>query len=161
HAAAERRYRHQATHDPLTGLPNRRMLATAVERILASNPPAGSLIWMFFLDLDGFKNVNDSWGHSAGDRLIVDVGRRLRAAVPRTATVARVGGDEFVVVELGSRPDATRLAGQIMACLHEPMPVGNAEVVISASMGIAGAAPLAGSAVTAEALMRDADTALY
>jgi diguanylate cyclase (GGDEF)-like protein len=161
YAAAQRRYEHQATHDPLTGLPNRRALTAAVERIVDAGAPDGSLIWMFFLDLDGFKFVNDSWGHSAGDRLIVDVGARLRAALPEPVTVTRVGGDEFVVVKLCTRPEAMSLAQRIMACFAEPMIVANAEVVINASMGIASAAPDPGSTVTAEALMRDADTALY
>src|SRR5207244_5413125 len=103
---------------------------------------------------------NDSWGHPAGDQVIVDVGHRLRTALPARATVARLGGDEFVIVELCGQPEAMRLAQQIMDCLREPLRVGSAEVVISASMGIAHASPDP-AAVTAEALMRDADTALY
>jgi diguanylate cyclase (GGDEF)-like protein len=190
YAAAQRRYEHQATHDPLTGLPNRLMLSATVQRMLATNErgsgedeppapqPAGErLLWVFFLDLDGFKLVNDSWGHDAGDQLIIEVARRLRDTVPAPATVARVGGDEFIVVHLGSRPEATQLVDKIMGCLAEPLQVFSVEVVITASVGIAGApieasaggdgaaAPsvlaLETAAVTAESLMRDADTAMY
>jgi len=162
YAAAQRRYQHQATHDPLTGLPNRRALAVAVDELLARRAPEeDSRIWMFFLDLDGFKFVNDSWGHSAGDQLIVDVGVRLRAALPASATVARVGGDEFVVVQLCDQQHAMELARLIMECLRDPLQVHNAEVVITGSMGIASADPATEREISAEGLMRDADTAMY
>jgi diguanylate cyclase (GGDEF)-like protein len=161
YAAAQRRYQHQATHDPLTGLPNRRMLTPAVERIVAPSAEDGSLVWMFFLDLDGFKFINDSYGHTVGDQLIIQMGRRLEAHMPAGATLARVGGDEFVVVQLGGKPAAMALAQRIMDCVQEPLQVGNAEVVISASMGIACADPRSDLTVSAESLMRDADTAMY
>ncbi|MFG2042081.1 putative bifunctional diguanylate cyclase/phosphodiesterase [Dactylosporangium sp. NPDC048998] len=160
HAAAQRRFEHQATHDPLTGLPNRRLLALMVERLL-SEPKPGD-VWMFYLDLDGFKLVNDSWGHPAGDRLIVEVGTRLRHALPAEATVARVGGDEFVVVRRCVEPEAMADARRIMECVERPLllagPEGTgAEVVVGASMGIVRAE----RHDTADALMRDADTAMY
>jgi diguanylate cyclase (GGDEF)-like protein len=160
HAAAQRRFEHQATHDPLTGLPNRRLLQLMVERRLAERGPGD--VWMFYLDLDGFKLVNDSWGHPAGDRLIVEVGARLRHALPAEATVARVGGDEFVVVQRCGEPEAMAGARRIMECIERPLIVGGAgeataEVVIGASMGIV----RADRHDTAEALMRDADTAMY
>jgi diguanylate cyclase (GGDEF)-like protein len=162
YAATQREYRHQATHDPLTGLPNRRMLSIAVERMLAAGPvPDAVRIWMFFLDLDDFKFVNDSWGHTAGDQLIVDVGRRLRDAVPRDATVARLGGDEFVVLTRCTEDAAMTVAEQIMGCVQQPLTVASAEVTIGASMGIASAVAGDGAEVTVEALMRDADTAMY
>jgi diguanylate cyclase (GGDEF)-like protein len=162
YAVAQRRYAHQATHDFLTGLPNRRMLADVVNRL----PGAAGLdrearIWMFFLDLDGFKFVNDSWGHPAGDQLIVDVGNRLRAAMPTSTTVARVGGDEFVIVALCDQNRAMDLAELAMSCLQSPLEVGGSEVVITGSMGIASADPNDAAAVSAESLMREADTAMY
>jgi diguanylate cyclase len=161
YAAAQRRYQHQATHDPLTGLPNRRMLTTAIDEMRAGGFGPDTSVWMFFLDLDGFKFVNDSWGHSAGDQLIIEVGRRMRAALPSAAVVARVGGDEFVVVAVGNHVEAMQVANDIMSCLHAPFHVGSAEVVIGGSMGIASSPAKTAATVTAEALMRDADTALY
>jgi len=162
-AAAQHRFEHQATHDPLTDLPNRRLLAIMVERLLEDpDGRAPGDVWMFYLDLDGFKLVNDSWGHPAGDRLIIDVGARLRQALPAAATVARIGGDEFVVVQRGTEPEAMDNARRIMECVERPLRIvtvegGTAEVVVGASMGIV-RADRQGSA---EALMRDADTAMY
>jgi diguanylate cyclase len=166
YATAQLRYEHQATHDPLTGLPNRWLLSAHLARLLAGDQPARAAdTWVFFLDLDGFKLVNDSWGHDAGDQMIVDVAHRLRRAVPAEATLARVGGDEFVLVHTCTRSTAAELAETIMDRLAEPLPVRGSEAVITASIGIASApaAAAAGAAppVTAESLMRDADTAMY
>ncbi|MDQ7910903.1 EAL domain-containing protein [Phytohabitans sp. ZYX-F-186] len=171
YAAAQLRSEHQATHDPLTGLPNRLMLAREISRLLSTVPPAQTpsaepAVWVLFLDLDGFKLVNDSWGHEAGDHLLVEVARRLRDTVPEPAMVARVGGDEFVVARLGTRQETVTLVERIMERLSAPVQVSSAEVVITPSIGVvgttAGMAPVpAVAAVTAEALMRDADTAMY
>jgi diguanylate cyclase (GGDEF)-like protein len=168
YAAGQLRFKHQATHDPLTGLPNRTMLLSEVDQMLAesgSGPPAdGRQLWVCFLDLDGFKLVNDSWGHEAGDQLIIEVAQRLLGTVPQTAIVARVGGDEFLVVHTGTRHEAVDLVERLMKCIGTPLQVGGAEVVISASVGIAGVpvGPVSGDgAVTAKSLMRDADTAMY
>ncbi|GFJ78142.1 hypothetical protein Phou_023220 [Phytohabitans houttuyneae] len=171
YADAQLKSEHQATHDPLTGLPNRLMLAREIGRLLSTAPPpktssAEVAVWVLFLDLDGFKLVNDSWGHEAGDHLLVEVARRLRDTVPQPAMVARVGGDEFVVARLGTRQETVTLVEQIMERLNAPVQVSSAEVVITPSIGVvgttAGMAPVpAVAAVTAEALMRDADTAMY
>ncbi|BCB87573.1 putative bifunctional diguanylate cyclase/phosphodiesterase [Phytohabitans suffuscus] len=177
YAAAQLKSEHQATHDPLTGLPNRLMLAREISRLLSTVPPPPSTsgaaravgepaVWVLFLDLDGFKLVNDSWGHEAGDHLLVEVARRLRDTVPEPAMVARVGGDEFVVARLGTRDETVTLVERIMERLSAPVQVISAEVVITPSIGVvgttAGMAPVpAVAAVTAEALMRDADTAMY
>jgi diguanylate cyclase len=182
YAIAQRRYEHQAMHDPLTGLPNRWLLSAQLSRLLAAGrPTGGARLWVFFLDLDGFKLVNDSWGHEAGDQMIVEVARRLRRTVPLTAILARVGGDEFVLVHTCTEEAAARLVETIMERLAGPLPVGGSEAVISASIGVAsapavaaaGAGVVAGAGgepatpapqdqpVTAESLMRDADTAMY
>jgi diguanylate cyclase (GGDEF)-like protein len=168
YAAGQLRFKHQATHDPLTGLPNRTMLLAEVDRLLAESRPAeppadGRQLWVCFLDLDGFKLVNDSWGHETGDQLIVEVAQRLLGTVPPAAIVARVGGDEFLVVHTGTRHEAVDLVERLMKCIGIPLQVGGAEVVISASVGIAGAParPAGSGAVTAKSLMRDADTAMY
>ena len=158
YAQAQEVFRYQATHDALTGLANRAALLTAIERLLsASRAGDDGPVTVFFLDLDGFKLVNDNWGHDVGDRLIGEVGRRLRGAAPAGATVARLGGDEFVVATTADLPSAELVATDLLAVLADPLPVGAAEVVVTGSIGIARAD--AGS--TVDSLIRDADTAMY
>ncbi|MEV4282415.1 putative bifunctional diguanylate cyclase/phosphodiesterase [Actinoplanes xinjiangensis] len=161
--AAQLRSEHQATHDPLTGLPNRQSMSSEVERLVTVVDPEGhDRVWVYMLDLDGFKWVNDSWGHDTGDQLVIEVGRRLRAAVPNNIPVARVGGDEFLLGFIGEKSGALRLVDDIRGCFARPFPVRDHDVVISASIGIShAAADPVNAAVTAEALMRDADTAMY
>ncbi|MDR7274433.1 putative bifunctional diguanylate cyclase/phosphodiesterase [Catenuloplanes atrovinosus] len=156
-AEAQARFEYQATHDELTGLPNRRRLTGILEDLLA-DPAGRGAVWVFFLDLDGFKFVNDSWGHPAGDRLIRSIGQRLRDTLPADATIARIGGDEFVVVRRGTEAEALAQAQQIVDCVEPPTRVGPAEVVITASMGIVAATRADDDA---ESLLRDADTAMY
>ncbi|GIJ46484.1 hypothetical protein Val02_33700 [Virgisporangium aliadipatigenens] len=160
YAAVQHRLVEMATHDPLTGLPNRRMVRTVVDDLLARPRPDGAPVWLFYLDLDGFKVVNDSWGHPAGDQLIKDVARRLRQALPEPATVARVGGDEFVVIRCCTETEALAQAQQILDCVDKPLLVNGAEVVLTASVGMACTGEDAHEDST-EALMRDADTAMY
>jgi diguanylate cyclase (GGDEF)-like protein len=160
--AAQLHSEHQAMHDPLTGLPNRRMISHEIERLLATVPPPDTRrIWVCFLDLDGFKWVNDSWGHDTGDQLVIEVAARLRAAIPAGTMLARVGGDEFLVAYLGDEPGALRLVDDIQECFARSLTVRDTEVVISASIGIAHAPGDGNPEVTAEALLRDADTAMY
>jgi diguanylate cyclase (GGDEF)-like protein len=162
--AAQLRSEHQAMHDPLTGLPNRRMISMEIEARLRRLVPGGTgQVWVFLLDLDGFKWVNDSWGHDTGDQMVIEVGTRLRAAVPAGVTVARVGGDEFALTATGDRAMALRLVDEIHGCFARPLPVRGTEVAISASIGLAHAADDGGghADATAEAMMRDADTAMY
>jgi diguanylate cyclase (GGDEF)-like protein len=156
--AAQRRAEYQATHDTLTGLPNRRMIATEVERLLQAAPTGGDRsVWVFLLDLDGFKNVNDSWGHDTGDLLVIEVGARLRAIAPEDAPVAALGGDEFLLAYVADRAGADRLLATVRGCFDQPFVVRGAELRISASIGIAQAGPDGDP----EELMRDADTAMY
>jgi diguanylate cyclase len=125
-------------------------------------PPLGERrVWVYLLDLDGFKWVNDSWGHDTGDQLVLEVAARLRAAVPSGVTVARTGGDEFLLAYVGAKPGALRLVDDIRTCFAKPLQVHDTDLMISASIGIAHAAADGDPAVTAEALMRDADTAMY
>src|SRR5262249_34810023 len=118
-------------------------------------------LWVCFLDLDGFKLVNDSWGHEAGDQLIVEVAHRLLDTVSPEAIVARVGGDEFLVVCTGTRHEAGGLVERVLKGIGMPLQVGGAEAVISASAGMAGTPAGGAETVTAKSLMRDADTAMY
>jgi diguanylate cyclase (GGDEF)-like protein len=160
--AAQLHSEHQATHDPLTGLPNRRLISAEIERLLADAPAdPDRRVWVYLLDLDGFKWVNESWGHDTGDQLVIEVAARLRAVVPPAHMLARVGGDEFLLAYVGAKAGALRLVDEIRGCFAGPLTVRDKEVVISASIGIAHAVAEGDPAVTAEALMRDADTAMY
>ncbi|HEV7710318.1 MAG TPA: EAL domain-containing protein [Asanoa sp.] len=178
YAAAQREYEYQATHDHLTALPNRALLVDHVGQVLARPVDPDRPLWLFFLDLDGFKLVNDSWGHYAGDRVIVEVARRLRRTVPAGAAVARVGGDEFVIANQSTPDEAIALAERILASLTLPLKATASDVVVSGSIGIASSAAVPVSKtgmtddargpqatgpalVTGEGLLRDADTAMY
>lgn len=161
HARSEEVLVHQATHDPLTGLPNRAFLNGHVEAALTRHRGLDRYVALLFLDVDRFKVVNDSMGHGHGDELLVAIAKRLKGIVPHDSTVARVGGDEFVVVLDGFlRPDEARgVAENIRACFQIPMTVRRSEIHASVSIGVAVAAP--SSTSTVEALLRDADTAMY
>ena len=154
--ALRRQVTHLTFHDGLTGLPNRTFLEDRVKSLLARGAAGAS--GAIFLDLDGFTGVNDSIGHGAGDLLLAQAGRRLRAAVPGRHTVARWGGDEFaVLVEAAAGAGeivdiAERLAGGIAA---EPFRVAGREVSLTASVGVELADP-----ATAEHLLRNADVAM-
>jgi diguanylate cyclase (GGDEF)-like protein len=155
-ASAQLQAEHQALHDSLTGLPNRRMIGMEIGRMLRRLPPDRA-VWVFLLDLDGFKYVNDTWGHDTGDRVVVEVGARLRAAVPEDVRVAALGADEFLLAAVTSQPDAMGLRDTIVACFGEPFVVRDVELQVTASIGIAHT----GREGDAEGLMRDADTAMY
>ncbi len=152
-----RRLAHQATHDPLTGLPNRaKLIEWLGERRLGGQASALALL---FLDLDGFKMINDSLGHSIGDKLLIAVGERLTMLSKSGERVVRLGGDEFVViVDLSDGQEATGTARRIEQAFASPFPVDGMELSISTSIGIA---VDDGQAASAEDLLRDADIALY
>ncbi|OJF14623.1 putative bifunctional diguanylate cyclase/phosphodiesterase [Couchioplanes caeruleus] len=160
--AAQLHSEYQSMHDPLTGLPNRRMATAEIERLVsAPSTAADGRVWVCVLDLDGFKWVNDSWGHDTGDQLVIEVATRLRAALPAGTTLARVGGDEFVAAHVGEETEALRLVERVQSCFATPLPLHDTKVVISASLGLAHAPGGGDPALTAEALLRDADTAMY
>ena len=164
-AAAVQRHRaeaevaHQALHDPLTGLPNRALLADRLDQAAARAGRQPDPLAVLFLDLDRFKVVNDGIGHSAGDELLQVVARRLVDTVRPGDTVARFGGDEFVVLcENLSEPDAVALADRVAERLSIPVSIAGRDVAVTASIGIVVADP---AGTSPEDLLRDADTAMY
>jgi diguanylate cyclase (GGDEF)-like protein/PAS domain S-box-containing protein len=148
----------QAFHDPLTGLPNRSLLVERLDAALAHPADERGTTALLFIDLDRFKNINDTMGHEAGDRLLMEVADRLRAAVRTNDTVARLGGDEFIVLarELPSRDEATFLADRLRTEIARPIQLPQGTVTLTASVGIAFDVNH-----KSNTLLRDADTALY
>jgi diguanylate cyclase (GGDEF)-like protein/PAS domain S-box-containing protein len=157
--AAKERLEHAALHDSLTGLPNRRLLGDRLEQALQRSRRLGCLTSVLYLDLDRVKQVNDALGHAAGDVALEIIGRRLAAEVRESDTVARVGGDEFVVVCEGvDDPDhVTQLADRLLAVIAEPMDVHGNRVVLTASIGLVSST---GDA-SADELLGAADMAMY
>jgi diguanylate cyclase (GGDEF)-like protein len=158
YAGAQEVFRYQATHDGLTGLPNRAAVTAITDRLLAAPRADGRAVWLLLLDLDDFTLVNDSWGHEAGDRVICEVARTLRSALPHVGTLARHGEDEFVLVLPAHRVEAEGAADALLAALADPLQVDGTEVLVAASIGLATADD---GSTSAEALLRDADTAMY
>ncbi len=155
----EERLAHQAHHDALTGLPNREKFRERMDEELKRALRGGSFA-LLCLDLDGFKSVNDTLGHAAGDELLKHVAERLRNCVRETDTIARLGGDEFAVIQIstGQPVDATTLARRICKAVRAPITLGDNEVVVETSIGIA-IAPKDG--IGQEQLLKNADMALY
>jgi diguanylate cyclase (GGDEF)-like protein/PAS domain S-box-containing protein len=157
--ALEEQLKHQALHDPLTKLPNRTLFDDRLRLALRRGKRRKNSLAVLFVDLDNFKVINDSLGHEAGDRLLVLVTERLRAAVRPEDTVARLGGDEFIFlleeVELG---EARNAAERILTALESPITLKGRTVYVAASVGVA----LGGKGTRrAEDLLRDADLAMY
>ncbi|MGH8980715.1 MAG: putative bifunctional diguanylate cyclase/phosphodiesterase [Acidimicrobiales bacterium] len=152
---------HQALHDALTDLPNRTLIFDRVERMLATARQEESDVAVLYVDLDQFKNVNDTFGHAAGDDMLREAARRFTSILPEHATIGRLGGDEFVVL-LDDPSEAARpetVATRLLQVLEEPFRVGNSQHAVSlkgATIGIA-----TGLRESAEALLGDADIALY
>jgi len=158
---AEERLEYQVLHDLLTDLPNRLLFVNRLGQALERTRRRKShKVAVLFMDLDGFKVVNDSLGHETGDRLLVVVAERLQWCLRPEDTLARFGGDEFtmLVEDVESPEDAVRVADRILECLGEPFVVDETEIFVGASIGIA-----LGNASTksSEEMLRDADTAMY
>ena len=157
---ARQRIEHLAHHDSLTGLPNRRLFEDRLEQALALARRSRRQLALLYLDLDRFKEVNDTLGHRAGDELLRRVGERLRQLVRGADTVARLGGDEFAILqtELKVPTDAAALAERAMAGACAPLTIADQEVAIAVSVGIA---LFPGDGETADELRANADLALY
>jgi diguanylate cyclase (GGDEF)-like protein/PAS domain S-box-containing protein len=149
---------HQALHDALTGLPNRALLVDRLNHGLAGSRRRGPRLGVVFLDLDQFKVVNDSLGHTLGDTLLASVARRIAEAIRPGDTVARFSGDEFVVVcNDVSAVEAEEIAERVLKAVSLPYTIGDQEIHLTASLGIA----LADEDATPDTLLRDADLAMY
>ncbi len=157
---ADQRVVHMAHHDALTGLPNRTLLADRVGQAIARAHRSGGKLAVLFLDLDRFKNVNDSFGHAVGDMLLTAVAARLTASRREEDTVARLGGDEFIISipDVSDAAEAESVAARILADLAKPFTINGHQLHADGSIGIA-LYPRDGD--TAETLMRNADTAMY
>ncbi|WP_341523866.1 EAL domain-containing protein [Pseudomonas sp. G.S.17] len=156
---ANRELTHLALHDTLTGLPNRVLLADKIELAMRKVDANGGHFALMFMDLDGFKPVNDAFGHHVGDQLLREVGLRLRSNLHRHDTLARIGGDEFVLlVELNDVEDAPRIAARQVNVIAQPFRVAEQALQISVSIGIA---LYPGSGNTQQELLMNADAAMY
>lgn len=171
--AAEDRLTHAALHDPLTGLPNRTLLTDRLTGALFRARRHHQEVAVLFCDLDGFKRVNDGAGHAVGDEVLVQTGLRLRDCLRAQDTVARVGGDEFVIIveplnydnDSGPMPTPRQLGEQvakrIVAALGRPVDIDGTKHTVTVSVGLAFAGGDGETEVTAENVLRDADAAMY
>ena len=161
-AASEETIRHQALHDAVTGLPNRVLLEDRLTRALTTARRHGRSLAVLFLDLDNFKRVNDSLGHATGDAVLLSVARRLGSCLRAEDTLARFGGDEFVILlpEINSADDWSPVAERIAERMQSPLEAGGRQIMATVSIGVAiGGAAEPGK--DAQALVRDADLAMY
>ncbi len=156
----EAQIRHLAQHDALTGLPNRILLEDRAEQSLLQSTRRDLLVALLFIDLDRFKVINDTLGHAVGDELLAAVARRLQSSVRVEDTVARQGGDEFVIVvpNIGHPEDAAQVAQQVVAAMSAPFRVRDYELHVTPSIGIS---IYPGDGENVQTLMKNADTAMY
>ena len=149
----------QSLRDALTRLPNRKLFRDRLDHALARSQRHPGTIAVLFIDLDDFKNVNDTMGHAAGDQLLTTVAERVRACIRPADTAARFGGDEFAVLveDLGNAADATKVASRLIAGLAVPVALRGKDVPVRASIGIA----IGAADVPADDLLRNADVAMY
>jgi diguanylate cyclase (GGDEF)-like protein/PAS domain S-box-containing protein len=160
HREAERRLVHLATHDPLTGLPNRVLLKDRLQQTIARCMRDGDALSMLFIDLDQFKNVNDTLGHDMGDELLKCLAERMRSVLRAKDTIARIGGDEFVVLlpEVVTPEAVEAVLAKLFGVISQPCPVGAHRICVGASIGVT-FCPQDGSDI--DTLMRNADTAMF
>ncbi|MCW9059669.1 MAG: EAL domain-containing protein [Gammaproteobacteria bacterium] len=159
HKQDEEQIRHLAHYDVLTGLPNRYLLNDRIEQAISQAHRERHSLGLMFLDLDRFKNVNDSLGHQVGDRMLMEVAKRLRGLVREEDTVSRLGGDEFIILLLGVDAEgAAHVASKIIRSMAEPFMIGGNELTITPSIGIA-MYPEDGQGI--ETLLQCADSAMY
>jgi diguanylate cyclase (GGDEF)-like protein len=158
--AGEKQARHMALHDALTSLPNRSFFHERLDGTLAKAPPLRQAFAVLYLDLDGFKAINDSHGHGVGDQMLGIVAQRLQRAVRSEDMVSRLGGDEFacLVIGLASNQQLRRLASHLFDVVSAPVRIGELRLTVRPSIGIA---MCPDDALTAESLISKADAAMY
>jgi diguanylate cyclase (GGDEF)-like protein len=158
--AREANAQHQALHDQLTGLANRALLEDRLSQALTRYRRSGEQVALLMLDLDRFKQVNDTLGHNAGDKLVQEVGDRLRSLLRETDTVARIGGDEFAIVQVSPKgeADVRRLCERIIAVIRKPFIIGDREARVGVSIGAVFATK---DVSEASELLRKADITMY
>ncbi|MEH6451846.1 MAG: EAL domain-containing protein [Psychromonas sp.] len=158
--ASESKLEHQATHDVLTNLPNRKFGYMQLEQAISRSQRNGSKVLVLFLDLDNFKQINDTLGHHAGDLILQQASQRLYKAIRNTDTVARLGGDEFLLIipELEEESDAKKMATKILALFEQPFVYKKQEFFTTISIGMS-IYPQDGD--NTDSLLQNADTALY
>ncbi|MBX3128574.1 MAG: GGDEF domain-containing protein [Polyangiaceae bacterium] len=151
----------QAFFDALTGLPNRVLLMERLDHAQAQRSRMGGMSAVYFVDLDGFKTINDDWGHDVGDAVLVQVAERLSSLARVGDTAARLGGDEFVLLidSVESHADVTRVAERVVTALRAPLTVGDLELRVTVSVGVA--ISKSSERASARELIRRADTAMY
>lgn len=156
----EQRLNWQALHDPLTKLANRELLLNDLRKALARSQRSGNMVGLLHVDLDEFKGVNDHFGHSAGDQLLIHIAERLTQCVRAGDTVARLDGDEYVILldGLSTKDDARKVAARVLDAVRMPVRLSHGSVTITASMGIC---LVSGDAVDPDSMLVQADSALY
>ena len=157
--AREHEWEHRALHDPLTGLANRSLLLDRISQALARSRRTGGRVALYFLDLDGFKAVNDRLGHAAGDEVLIATATRLRSVTRPGDTVARVGGDEFVVLveETRRTDDAATYGERLRSSASRPVDIGGSPVSVACSVGWV----VSGRRADAATLLAQADRRMY
>jgi len=157
---AEEKLSHMATHDPLTGLPNRLLFNDRLSLELAHAQRRSKKLAVMLLDLDNFKDINDSWGHTVGDKVLKSVGKRLLGFLRRSDSIARMGGDEFLILlpEIERGEDADTIALKILDAFKDPFIIGAKEIYTTTSIGIA---IYPDDGVSPDMLMKNADMAMY
>lgn len=157
---AERELLHLALHDSLTALPNRKLFFDRLDQQVLMAERNARTVAVLYIDLDAFKEINDTYGHEAGDTVLRATATRIVGSVRNTDTVARLGGDEFAVIlsEIGSAHDVTAIVGNISRAIEQPLRLNSAEVTVTASIGVA-VWPEDGT--TVESLVSTADTRMY
>ncbi|WP_380166760.1 diguanylate cyclase domain-containing protein [Jannaschia sp. R86511] len=159
--AREAALAHEVMHDGLTGLSNRAMMLSRLDQVLALHARDGRGLVVLYCDLDGFKAVNDSLGHLAGDVVLREVAERLRACLRTSDTVARLSGDEFAVLLEPPHDDPLQVAGRVIDAVATPFEVDGVAVTVGVSVGLAVLPPGPGQVVEARALIGAADAAMY